>query len=238
MKNQPAFDEQWMAGSLSEAVSSQAGLRLLRRLSSAACARLGLPAGDVEDLAQDVVCRLLETEARAAAHAAAHADSAGGEKSQVAAALGGDGEPGAAHRGGGRVVYLRQVTRNLAVDQVRRRITAKRIAELPARGATTDFPHRLERLPDRSPSPEDRLLARERRRQFLSLCGRHLRSRRLRRRDLEIVRLAWLEGLSSREIERRMGGRVEAASVDSLLSRLRRRLRATGCTVGSRRGSP
>jgi DNA-directed RNA polymerase specialized sigma24 family protein len=231
MKNQPSFVEQLMTGRLSEAVSSPRGLRLLRCLSSAACARLGLPADEVEDLAQDVVCRLLETEARAAGLQAKTA----GEATSTIDSPAAEGDSGVVQRKGGRLLYLRQVTRNLAVDQVRRRATAKRATGIRPEAGSGDPLDCVEWLADRSPGPEDRLLARERRRQFLRLCDRHLRSRRLRRRDLEIVRLAWLDGLSSREIAREIRGALEAASIDSLLHRLRRRMGAAGILVRSRR---
>jgi DNA-directed RNA polymerase specialized sigma24 family protein len=230
MNTKPSFVEQLMTGRLSEAVSNQEGLRLLRCLSSAACARLGLPADDVEDLAQDVVCRLLETEARAAGNAA----MAPGEPSRAMDRPGFGHDSKVGQRWGGRLVYLKQVTRNLAVDQIRRQAANKRAAGFLPPAGSSDAPD-IERLADRSPNPEDRLLARERCRQFLRLCDRHLGSRRLRRRDLEIVRLAWLDGLSSREIAREMRGALDAASIDSLLHRLRRRMRATGNLVRSRR---
>jgi DNA-directed RNA polymerase specialized sigma24 family protein len=232
MKCPQTLFEQLLNGRLSDAVASQEGLCLLRRLSSVACARLGLPAEDVEDLAQDVVCRLLEVEARSALRGDAPMRE---ENPRDAAPQGVGDESANARRKRGRLLYLRQVTRNLAVDHVRRRATAKRAGDLPAATVAPDSTQGLERLADRSPSPEERLLSRERRRQFLRLCDRHLRSRRLRRRDLEIVRLAWLDGLSSREIARGMRGALDAASIDSLLCRLRRRMRAAGTCVGSRR---
>jgi RNA polymerase sigma factor (sigma-70 family) len=159
---------------------------------------------DVEERLQDVYCRLLERDARRLRR------------------FRGDSE-------GEAVSYLARVARTVVLDAARERRAVKRGAgaesEAGAAGA--------ERVADRAAGPEERTLRRERRRIFLEHCRRALGGQRSAHaeRNARIVRLALLEGWTSREISRAVGGALREAGVDSLVHRVRRRLREQGLTV-------
>ncbi len=84
-------------------------------------------------------------------------------------------------------------------------------------------------------TPEDLLLAAERRRCFRTVCGRLLPGPTAAR-DTRVLELALLGGWSSLEIARGLGGRLAASTVDTLVYRLRRRLAASGIAVPKRDG--
>lgn len=153
----------------------------------------------VDDLAQEVWCRLLERE-RAGRRGARGAS---------------EGETGA---------YLRRVAASVVVDALRAAGAAKR---RPVRLVHLDHAPESAQPADRSSCPLRRLLARERLRGHLALC-RDLVGARDRRERLRIVRLAVVAGLTSREIAARVGGRWTPGGIDSLLFRLRRRLTRRG----------
>lgn len=164
-----------------------------------------------EDLEQEVLCRLLERDR------------------WVLARFRGATE-------GEAVLYLRRVVASVACDALRAAGCAKRRPALS--------PLSLEELAaaayepaDRSGCPEARALARERGRAFLAGC-RRLLGRRATPDRLRAVRLALVEGLSSREVVSRLGGGWTVAAVDSLIHRLRKRLAAGGQPLPGRRLRP
>jgi RNA polymerase sigma factor (sigma-70 family) len=169
-----------------------------------ALARVGEPARRelVEETVQEVYCRLLERHARR----------------------------GGLWRASDRelVGYLGRVARSVVIDQLRNARAVKRGGERPRPVAVDAQDDPLDRVADPRATPEERLLGRERRRLFLDRCRRSAGSRALGRRDLRILELALLDGWSSREISRAIGGTLLPSSVDTLLHRLKRRLAAGG----------
>lgn len=159
----------------------------------------------VAELVQEVYCRLLANGRRriAACRGASEAEVGG---------------------------FLARTARNVVVDHFRAAWAGKRgsgrVRPVAEAGGGADSPV------DPTADPEARLLARERLRDLLRRCSR-LASARRRHRDLRILTLALVAGMSSREISRALGGELAPSSVDSVLCRLRRRLRAEG--VGLRR---
>lgn len=160
---------------------------------------------EVEDLVQEIYCRLLQ---RGPDPVEPHAECPG-------RSLG---------------AYLKRVADTVVIDHLRSRSTLKRgrgrVAEVP----DPDLP---ERTADPGLSPEERLLRRERRRVFLESVGRAV-GPKAPRRDLLVLRLALLEGWSSREISRRMGRSLTPNGIDSLVHRVRRRLRRHGIRLPRR----
>ncbi|MFQ5526852.1 MAG: RNA polymerase sigma factor [Thermoanaerobaculia bacterium] len=82
-------------------------------------------------------------------------------------------------------------------------------------------------------SPEDRLLIREARSKLLETCHRAAGSRK-RERNFRVLVLAFLEGLSTREIAEQFAGRLSRSCIDSLVYRARRRLLKEGVVLGNR----
>lgn len=166
----------------------------------------------VEDLVQEVYCRLLETGPRPR-------DFRGRNDREVTS-------------------YLGRVARSLVVDQLRRRRAVKRGGEWRQAAGGVGESDLAERVADPAASPEDRLLAGERRRLFLARCRRCAGAGEVGRRNLRILELALLDGWSSREIARALGGELLASSVDTLLHRMRRRLAAGGLQLPRRGRAP
>lgn len=156
----------------------------------------------VEELAQEVYCRLLEGRRRRLRDCRAADES-------------------------GMAAYLAAVSRSVVADHLRRsRAGKRRPAALVHLGEMDE--HRQEKwLVAPGASPEERLLSRERRRIFVERCRQVLGGRQ-RARNLRILHLAVLEGWSSREISRTGRCRLSASSIDSLLYRMKRRLAAAG----------
>lgn len=153
----------------------------------------------VDDLVQEVWCRLLERDRRALRGCR------------------GDGHAAV-------VRYVKRIALAVAVDALRSDGAGKRA---PRRLQSIEDPRCESRAAiDRRACPERRLLARERVGRFFGLC-RELVDGAARGERLRIVRLAWLEGWSSREIAAELGGWSPSA-VDCLLHRLRTRLAARG----------
>ena len=159
----------------------------------------------VEDLVQEVYCRLL-----------------------------GDGSRQRRFRGsseGQLMTYLQRVVLSVVVDARREALAAKRRGgqrllwldwrQAPATGAGEES------------GPEDRLLVGERRRAFLAICRRAL-GRRANATTLRIARQALLEGWTSREIAADLGGELGVAGIDSIIHRLRRNLAAQGIALPRR----
>ena len=82
-------------------------------------------------------------------------------------------------------------------------------------------------------SPETRLLLDEARSTLLDRCHKAAGGRQ-RARNFKVLALAFLEGLSSREIAERFAGRLSRSCIDSVVYRARRRLLEEGATLGDR----
>jgi RNA polymerase sigma factor (sigma-70 family) len=154
-------------------------------------------ADDVAELVQEVYCRLLA--ARAGSRTVA------------------DRPPPQ------QWAYLQRIARSVVVDQLRARCARKRGGRRPppaGDGRTLDEPA--------APglTPEQRLLAREgaeqlRRRVRELFPGEH------GERNLRVLELAAVEGMTSGEISRRLAGALSPSSVHTVLHRIRRQLGAT-----------
>lgn len=174
--------------------------RTLLRLSSGA----GADDERVEDLVQEVYCRLLGAGRRRRFH--------GSSEAQL-------------------MTYLQRVAMSVVVDARREALAEKRWGgrrvawadwqEAPAAGAGIED------------GPEDRLLAGERRRDFLVICRQAL-GRRATPTAVRVARLALLEGWTSREIVAGLDGTVGVAGVDSIIHRLRQSLAGRGIALPRR----
>ena len=163
-------------------------------------------ADQVEEVVQEVYCRLLDDDGRRLT--ACHAESEGQA-----------------------VSYLARVVERVVIDQIRKRLAAKRGGGRTV-GLGPEERRLLECRADPAGTPEDRLLAAERRRLVLAHwrdIGREMQGRR----NLRILRLALIEGWSSREIARTLG-KLAPSSVDSVVHRLRRRLSEEGVALPRR----
>jgi len=169
------------------------------------------PIERVDELVQEVYCRLLRNGCRALRRFRSPS--------------------GASFRG-----YLASLASNLVVDHLRARKAIKRGGNRrPLRLGYADDPgmEPLETIADTASGPEIRYQQRESRRLFLSSCNA-LVDGRSSDRDLEILRLAFLEGWTSREIAERFDGRLKPGSIDSIIARQRRRLEERGVAVPRR----
>jgi len=183
---------------------------ILRALRSSA---QNLRCYDREDLMQDVMCRLLDHDRRRLRWCR------GRTEDQIAS-------------------YLCRVAETVTIDHLRRQAALKRRFWSTPDGAARFHPHgdSLVQLEDPSPGPEEQSMYREKRRVLSILC-KEVSSPKSAGRDLEIFRLAIVEGWSSREIAERLGDGLSASGVDSVVCRLRRRLRREGLRI-PRRGRP
>jgi RNA polymerase sigma factor (sigma-70 family) len=167
--------------------------RVLRRLDHPAA----LDA--VEDLVQDVYCRLLE---------------------RGAGSFRGDSE-------GEVLTYLQRVCESVVVDRLRCRATAKRggrtrFVELHEGEGTL-----AEVVADGGSSPEARCLHRELRGLLLDGCRDGVDGP-WRERNLAIFELAVLDGWTSREIAQGFDCGLKVGSIDSVVHRQRRKLKQRG----------
>lgn len=170
--------------------------------------RLGVPGGHderVEDLVQEVYCRLL----------------GGGRRPRH---FRGDSEAQL-------MTYLQRVAASVVVDARRVALAEKRWGGQRVAWAEWKLAPAVG-IPAAS-GPDDRLFADERRRAFLALCRQAL-GRRATPTTVRIARLALLEGWSSREIARGLAGRMGIAGVDSVIYRLRRNLARRGIELPRR----
>ena len=170
--------------------------RELTRVVARAMARFGLrpEPEEVEDLVQEMYCRLL------ARHTSAVADRPQGQL----------------------WTYLQRIARSVVVDEMRSRRAGKR-------GGGRFEEREVEVLVERpapGPSPEERLLAGERV-ELLRRRVRQLYPGAQGERNLKVLELATLEGLTSGEISLRLGGELSPSSVHTVLHRVRRKLAAT-----------
>ncbi len=178
-----------------------AGLRRrVRRTLAAAGARVR--AEQVEEVVQEVYCRLLAAEGRRLRGCRA------GNEQELAA-------------------YLGRVAERVALDHLRTVAAAKR-----GGGRLIELcPEEMaERAADPAASPEERLLAAERRREFLERCRALARPGR-ERRDARIAVLALFDGWTCCEIAAAAGGRLTAGSVASVVHRMRQRLAVEGISA-------
>jgi RNA polymerase sigma factor (sigma-70 family) len=156
---------------------------------------------DIDDLVQEVYCRLLARR-RAERHLA--------------------GRPPAQ-----QWVYLQRVSRSVVVDALRGRGARKR-------GGGAAAPATLHVAAPGPPSPgvtiEERLLARERA-DLLRQRVRALFPGEQGERNLRVLELAAVEGLTSGEISQRLAGELSPSSVHTVLYRIRRQL--AGAVVSS-----
>jgi len=174
--------------------------RDLARCVAATMRRIGWrpEPSEVEELVQEVYCRLL------------------------------DGRLPAGIEGWSRTQlwgYLQRVVRNVMVDEVRSRCARKRGGAPQGEPSTvreTNGPTLGERRAP-GPTPEERLIDRERaralRRRVCELGGPEHGLRNLR-----ILELAAVEGCTAAEISRRLAGALSASSIHTIIHRLRRQL--------------
>lgn len=180
----------------------------------------------VEEIVQEVYCRLLAGGSRRLRRCRATSES------QVSAFLG-------------------RVAERVALDQLRAARAQKRggahavvgapfavdAAGAPGASAAVEaegwrrerWGHRgghVEGAVDPRANPEELVLSRERLRLFLERCGA-LAGRRDYRRNARILALAFT-GMNSSEIARAVGGALTARSIDGLLLRVRRHVAAHG----------
>jgi RNA polymerase sigma factor (sigma-70 family) len=178
--------------------------RVLRKSGLRACEEL------VEEVVQEVYCRLLESDA-----------------SRLRRCRGGTDRAVTA--------YLGIIAERVVLDLIRQAGARKRngLIVLRTGGMSRRTLRALERLTDPRPDPEEAAARRERERLFLDCC-RELRGAGPGRRNAWVMRLALLEGYSSREIAEAARGRLTARSVDNLVHRLRRHLARSGFEVPRR----
>lgn len=185
--------------------------RLRGRVRRTLC-RLGLRAQHelVEEVVQDVYCRLLQ----AGEHRLRRSGS-GADPSLLA--------------------YLGTIAERTVLDQVRTASALKRSGLSTVRlGRLSRRARRaVERIADPGPTPEQIAMRREGQRQLLDRCNR-MRGLGPGKRNAWVMRLAVLEGYSSREIADAAGGRLTPHGVDMLVHRLRRRLARSGFAVTRR----
>ena len=160
---------------------------------------------DREDLRQEVCCRLLQRE-RAALRQCRAGETAGIE------------------------AYLFRLAQRVAFDHLRRRRAQCRGGGYRVFSVGTGEVAERPPTPFESASPERAFLRGEPLRHILG--RRPTASRRL---DRQLLLWALRDGLSSREIQLRLGGRLGISAIDSRLYRLRRRLSRRGVDVPLRR---
>ena len=188
------------------------GQRLRAEVRAALIRAGAFPARDLlDDLAQEVLCRLLERDRRALAD---FRGASAGEAAQ----------------------YLRRVVASVVVDALRAAAAAKRRPACDPVSLET-FAEDTLYCGDRRGCPEARALAREELRVLFRRVRRLLGARATPDR-LRALRLALVVGLSSREVAARLGGGWTEGAVDSLIYRLRRRLAGAGWPAPARRDAP
>lgn len=171
---------------------------LLASYIGSSFSRLGMkaPVEEREEALQDAYCRLL-----------GQAEQALGARVQRM-------------REGEIRVYLRQVASSVVTDRWRRLHATKRGGGNTPHLQADRWPA-FQELLDPLPSAEQRLLTRE---QCQLIVKRYrASSKATRRRDLAILRMAFIEGWTCHEIVERLGGSLRASSVSSVLSRWRQR---------------
>ncbi len=163
------------------------------------------PPVEVEDLLQEVYCKLLDNGGRYLLRCR------GGAEAAISA-------------------YLGRIAETVAIDRVRSEIAAKR-----GRNRMVSYPQERGEVDTVDPAlgPEQRLLERECSTVFLRRC-REVVGPRQAARDVRVLYLACVEGWCSRDIARALGQGLTASSIDSLVHRARKRLAAKGIGVPPR----
>lgn len=191
----------WVRGRLGRDEVARYGSRLAVRARKALRQSGYSQARDhIQDVVQEVYCRLLDGGGRRLTACR------GAEEGQV-------------------VSYLGRVVERVVLDQGRRDRAAKRGGGRRERLAGAEAWCLAFHQTDARGTPEDRLLAAERYQLFLKEW-RDLGRQATGRRNLRILRLALLEGRSSREIAG-MLGKLSPSGVDTVIYRLRRHLATT-----------
>ena len=130
--------------------------------------------------------------------------------------------------------YLTRVAGSLVLDHRRAACAGKRRQELVTNGWDEDAydgPQPTPRAPQ--PSPEELAVWNDALRFFLDRCRRAARGTR-EATKMRVVRLAFFEGQSSREISRLLAGDLTPGQVDSLLYRIRQCLARDGIHIPHR----
>ncbi len=163
------------------------------------------PPVELEDLLQEVYCKLLDNGGRCLLRCRGEAEEA------ISA-------------------YLGRIAETVAIDRVRAEVAAKR-----GRGRIIHLPRERGEIDTVDPAkgPEQRLLERESSSVFLARC-REVVGPRQAKRDLRVLYLACIEGWRSRDIARALGQGLTASSIDSLVHRARKRLAAKGIGIPPR----
>jgi DNA-directed RNA polymerase specialized sigma24 family protein len=130
--------------------------------------------------------------------------------------------------------YLSQITFRLLVDRHRHRLRQKKSFRLIRGMGSKWFPSRF--AVDNRPSPEELVLRQDGWRQLDALAAQVVRPDR-RSLELRGLRMALLEGYSSREIAQLTGGRLKGRRVDRLVFCLRKKLLAAGLALPPRRSA-
>jgi DNA-directed RNA polymerase specialized sigma24 family protein len=184
------------------------GGRLAARARQA-LAQCGFPRGSeqVEEVVQEVYCRLL----------------AGGGQRLTACRAASEGQV---------VSYLGRVVERVVFDQGRSERALKRGGGWRGRLAGAEAWTLAHRQIDPDGTPEDQLLAVERCRLILAEW-RDMGRKTAGRRNLRILRLALVEGRSSREIAEILGA-LSPSTVDTVIHRLRRHLSSLGLALPRR----
>ena len=166
-----------------------------------------------QDLQQEVYCRLLS----------------------------GDGKSLRRCRGTAEVAvsaYLGRVAESVVIDHLRSLSAAKRRQSRLIDAGGNGARELSDWVSDPRQTPEQRLLLREKHLRFLAGC-RRLVGTRNPGRDLQVLYLAYFEGRTSREISEHLGAGLKPSTVDSLIHRIKKRMRQEGLEVpGRRRGGP
>jgi DNA-directed RNA polymerase specialized sigma24 family protein len=174
--------------------------RLLRRAAGDAD-----PAA-VEDLVQEVYCRLLASWRRPSRRFRGSCDAEA-------------------------AVFLRRVAASVVLDRRREACAGKRGGGRQA----APLGELVQSVPaPAAAQPDAELRDREARREFLLRC-RAVLGRRASRSTLRVVELALLDGLSTREIVARFPSGPKASGVNSVIFRLRRRFAREGVAVPRRK---
>jgi RNA polymerase sigma factor (sigma-70 family) len=132
--------------------------------------------------------------------------------------------------------YLSRVAERVALDRLRAQGAAKRGVDRSVSLESMMSWDKGRLQTTGQSSAEELLLLSEECRAFWESCRRAI-SRRFPERDWKILRLAFLEGMSSREISRSIGAKMTPNGVDSVLHRARKRLADEGFLVVRRNSS-
>lgn len=183
--------------------------RFGQRLAAGVCsafrrAGVACPPEELDDVVQEVYCRLLRRR-RAALRACR-----GREDCEIDA-------------------YLFRLAQRVALDHLRARAAARRGGDVTHVSDGDGSP--AAGLASREPSPEDRTLLTEQWRLLAARCGRSPDTEDLDRR---LLVWSLRDGLTSAEIARRLRGRIGPSGVDTRLHRMRHRLAAEGVLLPRR----